>query len=63
VRVWGTAVLSGATMVSMSASTERLIVGGPFGLVRHPMYLGDLLIFPSYMTARAGIGAIERERD
>jgi protein-S-isoprenylcysteine O-methyltransferase Ste14 len=48
VRVWGTAVLSGATMVSMSARTDRLITGGIFGLVRNPMYLGDLLIFPGY---------------
>jgi protein-S-isoprenylcysteine O-methyltransferase Ste14 len=47
-RVWGTAVLSGATMVSMSARTDCFITGGVFGLVRNPMYLGDLFIFPSY---------------
>lgn len=48
VRVWGTAVLSGATMVSMSARTDRLLTGSVFGLVRNPMYLCDLLMFPSY---------------
>lgn len=48
VRVWGTAVLSGATMVSMAARTDRLITQGVFALVRNPLYLGDLLIFPSY---------------
>jgi protein-S-isoprenylcysteine O-methyltransferase Ste14 len=47
-RVWGTAVLSGATMVSMAPRTDRFITRGVFELVRNPMYLGDLLIFPSY---------------
>ena len=48
VRVWGTAVLSGATMVSMAARTDRFVTSGIFGLVRNPMYLCDLLLFPSY---------------
>jgi protein-S-isoprenylcysteine O-methyltransferase Ste14 len=48
VRVWGTGVLSAATMMSMSAVTTRLITGGVFGLVRNPLYLGDVLIFTSY---------------
>ena len=48
VRVWGTAVLSGATMVSMAARTDRFVTASIFGLVRNPMYLGDLLIFPGY---------------
>jgi protein-S-isoprenylcysteine O-methyltransferase Ste14 len=47
-RVWGTGVLSAATMMSMSAVTSRLITGGVFGLVRNPLYLGDVLIFTSY---------------
>lgn len=47
-RVWGTAILSAATMVSMRAQTDRLVTGGVFGLVRHPLYLGDILIFTAY---------------
>ena len=47
-RVWGTGILSAATMMSMSPVTDRLITGGAFGLVRNPLYLGDLLIFTSY---------------
>jgi protein-S-isoprenylcysteine O-methyltransferase Ste14 len=47
-RVWGTGILSAATMMSMSPITDRLITGGAFGLVRNPLYLGDLLIFTSY---------------
>jgi protein-S-isoprenylcysteine O-methyltransferase Ste14 len=48
VRVWGTAQLSEATMVSMAVRTGRLISHGAFAVVRNPLYLGDLLIFTSY---------------
>jgi protein-S-isoprenylcysteine O-methyltransferase Ste14 len=47
-RVWGVGQISAATMVSMSISTERLITGGIYGVVRHPLYLGDLLVFLGY---------------
>ena len=35
-------------MVSMAARTDRLMTASVFGLVRNPMYLGDLLLFPGY---------------
>lgn len=47
-RVWGVGLISAATMVSMSVSTERLITGGVYGLVRNPLYVGDLLVFAGY---------------
>jgi protein-S-isoprenylcysteine O-methyltransferase Ste14 len=47
-RVWGVGQISAATMVSMSISTDRLVTSGVYGLVRHPLYLGDLLIFAGY---------------
>jgi protein-S-isoprenylcysteine O-methyltransferase Ste14 len=47
-RVWGTGQISAATMMSMSVSTDRLVTTGIYSLVRHPLYLGDLLIFGGY---------------
>jgi len=47
-RVWGVGLISAATMVSMSVSTDRLITGGVYGLVRNPLYVGDLLVFAGY---------------
>lgn len=47
-RVWGVGILSAATMSSMTLSTERLVTSGVYGLVRNPLYLGDLLLFSGY---------------
>jgi protein-S-isoprenylcysteine O-methyltransferase Ste14 len=47
-RVWGTGILSANTMVSMTLTSDRLATGGPFSLVRNPLYLGDLLLFSAY---------------
>jgi protein-S-isoprenylcysteine O-methyltransferase Ste14 len=47
-RVWGTGIISAATMVSMTARSDRLVSHGIFGLVRNPLYLGDVLTFTSY---------------
>lgn len=47
-RVWGVGLISAATMSSMTMSTERLVTTGIYGLVRNPLYLGDLLLFIGY---------------
>ena len=47
-RVWGVGMISAETMVSMKISTDRLVTGGVYGLVRNPLYLGDLLLFLGY---------------
>jgi protein-S-isoprenylcysteine O-methyltransferase Ste14 len=47
-RVWGTGIITAATMVSMDARSDRLVSHGVFGLVRNPLYLGDVLTFTSY---------------
>jgi protein-S-isoprenylcysteine O-methyltransferase Ste14 len=47
-RVWGVGLISAQTMASMTLFTDRLITGGVYGLVRNPLYLGDLLLFTGY---------------
>ena len=47
-RVWGVGLISASTMASMTLSTERLVTTGIYGLVRNPLYLGDLLLFVGY---------------
>jgi protein-S-isoprenylcysteine O-methyltransferase Ste14 len=47
-RVWGVGLISASTMSSMTLSTERLVTAGIYGLVRNPLYLGDLLLFVGY---------------
>lgn len=50
VRVWGASYLSASTVWDEEVHTESLIVAGPFRFVRHPLYLGNMLL-------AAGLGA------
>lgn len=43
-RVWGASYLSASTVWDPNAHAERLIDAGPFHLVRHPLYLGNILL-------------------
>jgi protein-S-isoprenylcysteine O-methyltransferase Ste14 len=47
-RVWGVGLITASTMSSMTPSTDRLVTSGVYGLVRNPLYLGDLLLFVGY---------------
>lgn len=49
-RVWGASYLGAQTVWDRDAHTEDLVQGGPFRLVRHPLYLGNILL-------AAGLGA------
>ncbi len=49
-RVWGTSYLTAPVVIGLTARTDRLIVDGPFALVRNPLYLGTLLIFAGFGT-------------
>lgn len=43
-RVWGGSYFRGSTVSHEDAQTDALIVAGPFRFVRHPLYLGNLLL-------------------
>lgn len=48
IRVWGTSVLSISVVAGLSLRKDRLITGGPFAILRNPLYLGTLCIFAGY---------------
>ncbi|HEY8314984.1 MAG TPA: isoprenylcysteine carboxylmethyltransferase family protein [Candidatus Baltobacteraceae bacterium] len=43
-RVWGSSYLSAQTVWDEHAHTDALIVAGPFRYVRHPLYLGNIIL-------------------
>lgn len=43
-RVWGASYLSAPTVWDENIHTEALVEAGPFGFVRHPLYLGNILL-------------------
>lgn len=43
-RVWGASYLSAPTVWDEKAHTEVLVQSGPFAFVRHPLYLGNILL-------------------
>lgn len=50
-RIWGSSYLSASTVWDERAHSERIIIAGPFRFVRHPLYLGNVLL-------AIGLGAI-----
>lgn len=43
-RVWGASYLSAPTVWDQKAQAEVLVQSGPFAFVRHPLYLGNLVL-------------------
>src|SRR5690349_14962232 len=43
-RVWGASYLSASTVWDQKRHAEVLIQSGPFALIRHPLYLGNVLL-------------------
>ncbi len=48
VRIWGTSYLTAEVVTGLTARNDRLVTGGPFGMIRNPLYLGTLLIFAGF---------------
>lgn len=46
-RLWGAGYLHGPVIWSRDALAEALIADGPFRFVRHPLYVGNFLLFAS----------------
>jgi len=42
-RIWAGGILGGARMMSVHIRTDELITAGPYGHVRNPIYLSDIL--------------------
>ncbi len=43
-RVWGSSYLNAATVWDENAHADTLIIAGPFRYVRHPLYLGNVIL-------------------
>ena len=65
-RLAGTAVLTAAALMLMKASHRVLremdgfhvITRGAFGRVRHPLYLGSMLLFTAFWTSTLSLAAL-----
>jgi protein-S-isoprenylcysteine O-methyltransferase Ste14 len=56
---WATAVGRDAVLGEIEPNTEKLVQAGPFGLVRHPMYLGfSAALLGVTLSARSWPGLI-----
>jgi len=48
IRFWGVGHATSETRVTGSVGASRLVVSGPFGYVRNPLYLGNMLLYTGF---------------
>ncbi len=56
-RAWGSAYLSASVVWNPDASTDALLVDGPFRYVRNPLYLGNLFMAVGFALVATPPGA------
>jgi S-adenosylmethionine-diacylglycerol 3-amino-3-carboxypropyl transferase len=55
-RMWAGSALSSQRMMAFRVQNDRLITGGPYRLVRHPIYLADFIAFFGFALCLKPIG-------
>jgi protein-S-isoprenylcysteine O-methyltransferase Ste14 len=48
IRFWGVGHATSETRVTGSVGASRLVVSGPFGHVRNPLYVGNILLYTGF---------------
>lgn len=48
IRFWGVGHATSETRVTGSVGASRLVVSGPFGYVRNPLYVGNMLLYTGF---------------
>ena len=57
-RIWSGSVLTSTRMMSFAVKTDALLSAGPYGLVRNPIYLADLVAFTGFALCLPPIGLL-----
>jgi len=55
-RMWAGSVLTSGRMMAFSIQTDALALGGPYRLVRNPIYLADLVAFCGFTLCLPPVG-------
>lgn len=57
-RIWSGSVLTSGRMMSFAVKTDALLSAGPYGIVRNPIYLADLIAFAGFALCLPPIGLL-----
>jgi protein-S-isoprenylcysteine O-methyltransferase Ste14 len=57
-RMWAGSVLTSHRMMAFRVQRDSLVTAGPYGLVRNPIYLADLLAFCAFAVCLRPVGLI-----
>ncbi len=57
-RMWSGSVLTSNRMMAFPVQKDSLITGGPYGVVRNPIYLADLLAYCAFAACLRPVGLV-----
>jgi len=57
-RIWAGSTLTSKRMMSFAVNTDELCLSGPYGVIRNPIYLADLIAFSGFALILPPIGLL-----
>ncbi len=58
IRMWSGTILTSSTVMDFKVRDDRLMLAGPYKIVRHPIYSADLLAFTSLSLCLSPVGLL-----
>jgi len=58
IRMWAGSILTSKTVMAFKIQNSKLLISGPFGFVRHPIYFADMIAFIAFSLCLRPIGLL-----
>ncbi len=58
IRMWAGSVLTSKTVMAFKIQNSKLLISGPYGFVRHPIYFADMIAFIAFSLCLRPVGLL-----